>query len=406
MKTKHLNLLLSFTILIFSLLAGYFINQATGFIQYENHLSKLAKSFIDNDLFLSPYGLPPGDYADFRGKQYVFYGPMPSVLLIPEVLLFGHNFPATFLTFVSMAVIYICIYFISKRFVKSNADSLMLSNFFVFGTVLYFLGLIPITAYTVQVIGLAFVILALLFYLLKTNWLIIGLLVGAAGLTRAVYYGALIFFVIELFRLNKHQVWKNLLLLTIPVLISLTIFGAYNYRRFGSPFETGYKYNVTIKSYPLVANLEKGLLSLQHAPANLYILLLKGPDAIKFEGSGFSLKFPFVKADGWGMAIWFTSPLFLYLINLRKSYFTYSALVTIILLLLPSIFYFGIGFSQYGYRYQADFLPFLFLVLLPTFKNGLTNLARMLIVGGIIFNCFYMLSLWDKYPLFELFGFK
>lgn len=405
-KIRNSNLVLPLVLLIFSLFSGYFINRATNFIQYENQLSKLAQAFINNDLFLNPLGLPLGDYAEYKSRQYVFYGPMPSILLIPAVLLFGQDFPQTFLSFISLIVIYMCIFLISKLFVKSISDCLMLANFFVFGTVLYFLGLVPITAYTMQVIGLAFIVAAIYFYFVKRNWLIIGALIAAAGLTRLIYLGAIVFFVIELFRTNRQTVWKSFLLLTIPFLISLFILGIYNFRRFGSVFETGYKYNITLKSYPLDANLKKGLLSIKHIPANLYLLLLKGPEAVKSKDHGFNLVFPYLKADGWGMAIWFTSPLFLYLIKYKKVAYSYSAIATIILLSFPSLLYFGIGFSQYGYRYSLDFLPFLFLILLPTFKDGLTTFAKFLIFIGILFNCFYMLSLWDKYPLFELFGFK
>ena len=69
---------------------------------------------------------------------------------------------------------------------------------------------------------------------------------------------------------------------------------------------------------------------------------------------------------------------------------------------MPSLFYFGIGTSQYGYRYALDFIPLLFLLLLPAFGKTLPNFAKILIVGGMIFNTLYMLSIWDIYPLFNI----
>jgi hypothetical protein len=114
------------------------------------------------------------------------------------------------------------------------------------------------------------------------------------------------------------------------------------------------------------------------------------------------MKFPYLKADGWGLAIWYTSPLFLYLIKFKKSPYMVSAIAAIFVLAIPSLLYFGIGFSQFGYRYSLDFLPFLFLILLPTFKEGLPPFAKILIGAGIIFNCIFMLSIWDIYPLFHI----
>ena len=97
---------------------------------------------------------------------------------------------------------------------------------------------------------------------------------------------------------------------------------------------------------------------------------------------------------------------FLYLIRLKVTKITILSLITVFILLAPSLFYFGLGFVQFGYRYSTDFLPFLFLCLLPIFKGGLPKFAKFLITIGILFNGFYMLSIWDKYPLFELLGFK
>lgn len=400
-KKQSFTLLLAIFLLIFAVFNGYLVNRASSFVTRDNHFSFLAQSFIHNDLFLSPFGLPAGDYADFKAKQYLFYGPIPSVVLIPFVAVFGRDFPETFLSFVSLGIIFVLVYLVSKKFVGSKGDALMLANFFVFGTVLYFLGLIFITAYVSQVVATAFLVVAIAVYFLRKNWLLIGVLVAFAGMTRFTLFASGLFFILEIIRVERKQLVKSILYLLVPILIAVLLLGIYNHRRFGSFFETGYKYNVTIRSYPLDANVAQGLISLKHLPANLYILLLKGPDPIK-PGPGFVMKFPYLKADGWGMAIMYTSPLFLYLILLKRQPYMLAAIVTIVVLAIPSLLYFGIGFSQYGYRYSLDFLPFLFLILIPTFKGGLPPFAKMLIAAGIIFNCIYMLSIWDIYPLFNM----
>ena len=388
-------------LLIFAIFSGYLINKASSFVTPDNHFTSLAQSFIHNDLFLSPFNLPAGDYADFRARQYLFYGPLPSIILVPFVLIFGKEFPETFLSFVSLAVIYILIYLISKKYIGKKDDALMLANFFVFGTVLYFLGLIFITAYVAQVVATAFLIAAIGAYFYRINWFLIGVLVACAAITRFTLFAAALFFILEIIRLEKKNFARSIFYFLGPILIAVLLLGLYNHRRFGSFFETGYKYNITLKNYPLVANASAGLISIKHLPANLYFLLLKGPDPIK-NGPGFVMKFPYLKADGWGMAIWYTSPLFLYLVKLRKSPYLPAALLTIVALAIPSLLYFGIGFTQYGYRYSLDFLPFMFLILIPTFKEGLPSFAKILIVGGVIFNCLYMLSIWDIYPLFNV----
>jgi len=113
------------------------------------------------------------------------------------------------------------------------------------------------------------------------------------------------------------------------------------------------------------------------------------------------LEFPYLKVNHFGMAIWFSSPLFIYLLLARRQVYTLSASIGIAILMIPSLFYFGIGISQFGYRYSLDFLPLLFLVLLSSFKNGLPKFAKVLIAVGIFFNGFYMSGIWGSYPILE-----
>lgn len=402
--SKRLNLLLGLILIGFSICAGVVIHNSTNFVARDNHFSLLAQSFLNNDLFLYPQKLPSGDYADYKGKQYLYFGPVPSIILIPFVYIFGDNFNQFFLSVFSLILIFISSFLIARRF-TNKADSLLLACFFTFGTVIYFVGLVFISSYLAQVLSTAFVMLALLEFYTKKRWAVVGFLVALAGLTRFTLYGGLFFFAAWIL-LQGRKIQKNLFLLSIPIIISLIFFGAYNLRRFHSVFDSGYSYQTGRVLYPMSANITHGFLSLSHLPANAYLLLLKGPDPILDEGGGFVLKFPYIKADGWGMALWFTSPLFLYLVKFKASKTTILSLVTVFLLLAPSLFYFGLGFVQFGYRYSTDFLPFLFLCILPVFKGGLPKFAKALIVIGILFNSFYMLSIWDKYPLFELFGFK
>lgn len=398
----NLSVIAPLSVFIFAVFAGFIIFRAAWF-GIDKHFSLLAQSFLQNDLFLSPLNLPSGDYADFNGKQYLFFGPIPSILLMPPVFVWGKNFPQMTLSIFSLVIVYLTTFFLCKRLKFSKIDSFWLANFFVFGTVLYFVGLVNISAYVVQAVGTAFFMLSLLEYFTKRRWWLIGILTGAAGATRVTLFGATIFFLFEIFRNRKTiNFTRSLALLITPIILSLSLLGVYNFRRFHSFIDTGYTRNVSVldKDY---YNYKLGWFSPAHISANLYALLLMPPDPVKKDFYQFVLEFPFVKANGWGMAIWFTSPLFIYLLRTKRDTFTLSAAVGAGIILIPSLLYFGIGTSQYGYRYSLDFLPLLFLILLPAFKNGLPDFAKLLITFGIIFNCFYMLSIWDSYPLLSIF---
>ena len=404
MRRINLSYLAPLAVFIFAVFCGFIIYRAAWF-GIDKHFSLLAQSFLHNDLFLNPNNLPDGDYVDFAGKQYLFFGPMPSILLMPFVFVWGKNFPQMTLSITSLVLVYIAIFFLCKRLKFTALDAFWLSNFFVFGTVLYFVGLVNISAYIVQAVGTVFIVLSLLEYFTKRRWFVIGVLIAAAGATRITLFGMTVFFLLEIIRLHKKlNLRRSLIFLLIPIILSISMLGIYNLRRFHSVFDTGYTHNVSVLDKDYLNNQE-GFFSLRHIPANLYVLLFMPPEPVIKTGTEFVLEFPFLKANHFGMAIWFTSPLFLYLLKARKVSYTLPAIISILVLLFPSLIYFGIGISQFGYRYSLDFLPLLFLILLTSFKNGLPGFAKILITFGIIFNCFYMSNIWGSYPLLTFFDY-
>lgn len=387
-------------ILIFSVFSGIIIYRSTTFVN-DNHLILLADSFSKKNLALSPNYLPGGDYDDYKGQAYLYFGPLISILLTPIVKLFGINFPQIVISFFSIIFTYFITFLLVKKMLKSTLAALWLSNFFVFGTVFYFVSLVDISAYTIQSLGTSLIMLSLYEYFTKRRWLLIGTIIALAGLDRNPLFLVSIFYFIMFFKKQKIPASKKqLILFTLPLIIAVLLLFTYNTRRFNNPFDSGYSYNITLKNYPMSSNVKFGIFSFRHLPANIYALLIKAPDPILQDGGGFVLKFPFIKADSFGMALWFTSPLFLFLLKIRKEDYTIPAFITIFIISLPSLFYFGIGFSQFGYRYSLDFLPLLFVILLPTFKKQITNTAILFITYGIFFNCLFMLSIWNLYPLF------
>lgn len=399
---KNTSFSLFLAVFIFTLISAFLIFQISQGMNFDKHLVLLAERFIHWKIALLPdQYLPLGDIADYYSNFYIFYGPLPSIILMPFAALWGKEFPQAYLGVGSMIATFLAVYCLSKSFKFNRTDSLWLSLFFVFSTVLYAAGLINVTAYQVQALGVPLILFALLCYFGKKHPLLIGLFIGLALLTRAVLVLSLLFFVVEFFQ--KRLTKKQLVMILLPVVLCGILFGLYNQRRFHSFFNTGYSYAISLNNYPISHNMEFGFTSVRHIPANLYSLLFMPPEPVREDSHGFVLKFPYLKANPWGMAIWFTSPLFLLLVfRFKKSKYTISSLVAASSLLAPLLVYFSIGFAQYGYRYTLDFLPFLFLLLLPTFNGKLSKLAILLIILGVVFNSVYITSLWGIYPHFGL----
>jgi hypothetical protein len=383
----------------FSLYASYITFITSARFNNDNSLVLLANAFLTKHIALPINSeLPLGDVSDYFHNFYLYFGPFPSIILMPFVKLFGKEFPQVLIGITSLILSFIASYKISRTVKFNITDSLWLSLFLVFSTVLLASGLINITAYQVEVISVPLLLFAIYEYLNKRRFLLIGVFLGLAVFTRIFLLLTLIFFILEF--LQKRISKREIVLLLIPVIFLTSLYGLYNQRRFHSFFETGINYSISLKTFPLNSNLSYGMFSPIHIPANLYSLFIMPPEPLLQNNTGFTLKFPFLKVNPWGLAIWYTSPLFLVLFyKFKKNKYTKSLVVTIITLLLPLLMFYSIGFSQYGYRYTLDFLPFLFLLLLFSLKEKLTRIDLALITIGVIFNAVYITSLWSLYPL-------
>lgn len=386
-------------LLVFCLILTVRLFQLSAWIQ-QDHFTKLASSFLSLRLDLAtPLSYKTqGDLAFFADKYYVYFGPLPAILLIPSVAFFGESASQQILGLFLAVFDFWLLYKIARKF-TSPSISLWLTIFFIFGTIFLFLIVINLTAYQTQVIAASFLIMSLYEFFHRKRWLLIGLFLAMAGATRPTFYLASIFFLLEILQhLEIKQNFKKIMLLFIPIIITIFITGLYNYLRFGNPLETGYSYLYYLGE-DLRQAASQGLFSLKHIPTNMFFLLFKGPDLIRMNDINYASSFPFLKANPWGMGIFFTSPLFLYIfLSKLNSKYVLSSLITSLAMLVPVVAYFGIGVFQYGFRYAVDFYPFLFLILISVFQKNMPAVAKILIIYGILFNFFLMLSIWDVYP--------
>lgn len=367
----------------------------------QTNIIDLADAFLHGRLDLIQPVRVWNDYAVFHHKFFIHYGPLPGVLFMPFVILFGLNFSQQVIIPFIFLITFVGIYKICRNIGAISSNALWLATFFVFGTIYLILTLTEITSYNVQIIGLLFLVLAILEFTGKSRPILVGLFLSLAGLTRATIYPAVIFFILEsLFKRDLTWRYKLIQIISLVALPTLSLFflGFYNYARFGNVLDTGYGY--IPETFPgLIAAKEYGVFSLKHIPGNLYMFLFKGPEPIHSDKFSFVLQFPYLRASEWGMGIFFTSPVLVYLIltKLKERYVLSSLITAGVLLIIPLTFY-GMGIWQYGYRYALDIYPFLILILCSIFKKEIPLFAKCLIVYGIVFNLLFMYSIWHVYP--------
>jgi hypothetical protein len=372
--------------------------------QGEQQFTFLANSFIHGKLYFINYlqnTFSAYDTALFQGNYYWPLGPGPALVLIPFVYffnLFGVFFYQGYLNIIFALIICFLIFRISLKFKYSVLDSLYLVIAFCFSSV--FIGAIALSWgwYLSQSLTVLLLLLIIYEYLNKKRYLLISLLLGLVFITRATAAIAIVFFILDIIinQSNFKVKFSNLLKLFSPFIIIFVFQLIYNYFRFGLVLEQGY--SLQILSFPGLARArEYGLFSLIHLPANLYYFLLNLPNPIFRDGISHVLSFPYFKADPWGMSIFITSPWLLYLFGLKyNNRLAKILIITILLIALPIFLYYGIGFRQFGYRYALDFMPWLFILFVLSYRDKyscLSNKLKLIILISAVVNFYFLLTI-------------
>lgn len=367
----------------------------------ESNLLALARSFVEGRTYLKEPLANYGDLSFFNGRFYLYLGPFPSIILIPWVLL-GINLSQQLITVILAVFAFIALIKIARKFSLSINDALFIAIAFQFGSVFLYTTAVNITTLQVQSISVSLLVLALYEFFYKRRWLLIGILLSCSFATRLTMLPAILFFLYYAFKERKYDIIpKSVFLLFIPILATLSLLLIYNFARFGNYFETGYKYNTYFGVTPNHLAAEKyGLFSPKHILVNLYHFIYKGPETYSKNIGDLTVEKPYLKANELGMSILFTSPIVIYLINLSiKKKYVLISLITSFFVFIPSLLYFGIGNSQFGYRYALDFYPFLLLLLLTVFhKEGVPKFAKLLIIYSVLFDSYFLYSIWGIYP--------
>jgi hypothetical protein len=339
-------------------------------VKREYH-SLLAGSFLNGKVYFleqpTPYWL---DTTPFGGENYSFHGPLPALISVPFVYLFGlwgMKFYQGYLQIILAPVIFSLIYSTAVRIGYDKKESLYISFAFFFSTA--FLGSIMWPEAIAHTLVVTFLFFAIYLQLKNYNYIFPAAFIGFSALTRISTLPALLFPTGGiLFNKKTNVIVKLRRLIPVAVLIAVLFcsLGFYNWIRFGDALETGYKTAINLPSSSRAR--EYGVLSLYHLPGNLYYFLLAGPIPVFRDGVSHVLRYPFIMANPWGMSIFVTSPIFFYLFFLSyKDKLSKIIIITTLSIAIPIFFYYGIGFRQFGYRYSLDFLPFLFLLLIKDY---------------------------------------
>ena len=318
----------------------------------------LADAFLHGRTWLD-FQPGPNDVIIVGSKIYVPFAPFPAIALMPLVALTGAQVADQWESGINATLAAIDVglawWLLGRIGVRSLVDRFWLVALLGFSTQVWWVTTRGGVWHTGHLIAIMLTLGCLIeLWGSRRAWLI-GLLAGAAFLTRAPLAFAIPFYALLLAGDSiwepRHWPWRDWLGLFMGVLPSIVFFLWYNDVRFGSPFESGYAL-ATLPEW-LDARRQEGLFSTTHIPMNLDYLFIHLPKIID--------TFPFFRPDGLGMSILVTSPGLLYAVRApwRESRTWWLGLAALVIL-IPTLLYYGGGWLQYGYRYALDSIPFVF----------------------------------------------
>ena len=408
---KKIPLFYIFSAIVIIVLTFQFISSAPS----ENQqYTDLADSFIQGKLYFHDDVLR-ADAVYHDGHYYWALGVFPTILILPFVALFKIFGLFFFQEFLYLPLLIFSLYLVfrlARKFGANKKDAHWWTFAFLAGTSLLGITTSAMSWYFASLVGLVLLLLGLNEFFGRKRWWLIGILTGFLFLTRPTSAIALgIFLALSIFfeqkKTKKSQIftvdhWKKLLILALPIIASIVIFGLYNYARFGSILETGYANQIYANQNSLTRADERarkqGTFSPQHIPGQLYNIFLSTPTPIYQDNRPPLLEFPYVKNTSTGIGLFLISPWLLWLFTTKRKQWPRTAiflLATSIICLLLNACFFGLGYGSFGLRYSLDFMPILMCtIFMLYFKKHtiLTTGMKAVIIASATFNLYLMFS--------------
>jgi hypothetical protein len=316
------------------------------------------------------------------GEWYVAYPPLPAVLLVPVVALFGTDIHEQVVSSVMGGAAVGLAWLLFGVFSLSRRARITLTVAFGLGTVLWYVAEVGSVWYFAHVVAVFFMLAALNLTFRGRAPLLVGLFLGFAATSRLPVALSAPLFVAILLRLGwpprlppLERTIRTVAPFVVGLAIPLAIYALYNVVRWGSPFDEGYVRIPGVLDDPIYR--DHGILSLWYIPRNLY--------AIFFRSWNFVDEAPFLQPSWWGLSIFLTTPLFLWLFRarLRDPRVAYS-LGGIALVAVPIVTHGNVGITQFGYRFSLDFQPLLFVILATVFERGISRLAIAATIASVL----------------------
>ncbi len=370
----------------FALIAGDRLTTHTAY----NHFAHLADAWLHgrHDLrFGAPGYAGNNDFAVFEGRTHISFPPFPALLMLPFVALARspENFRdaqfVVWLAGVGPAVLFLVLEKLrrTERAPRSEKENLQLALLFAFGTVYFFTAVQGTVWFAAHVVGVGLTALFVLCALDAKHPALAGLLLGLMFLTRVTTLLIGVFFLFEAMRasytvrstvelrrgVDYRKLARLCALAAVPVCCALGVASWLNGQRYHDlrPWAFGHEY-LTVGWQTRIRTW--GLFNYHFLPRNLGVMWASLPWNVAPKGAARTPgTWPFT-ISGHGLALWFTSPLYLWLLRPLKSKataLTWAAFAAASGPMVMNLCYQNSGWFQFGYRFSNDYAVLLFIML-------------------------------------------
>jgi hypothetical protein len=383
LKLKSFSVSFCIVLFLFTILVYFFTSE--GKPTAYNNFVLLADAFLRGRLHLTE-NIPWLELAVFEGKYYVMPPPMPAVLLLPLVAVFGVSLNQVIVSIFLGSLNVALAFLIAKEITKNRTIQIWSTVMFGFGTIHWYLASTGWVWFFSQVVSVTFLFLAIYATLRSKNFFLIGIFLGASYWSRLPTILSLPFFIIMLSdkwfktstglsvfeRINL----KPLFHLGLGVLIFVGLNSIYNFLRFHTPFDASYYLQPGLLETPIYL---EGIFDISYIPRHIKVVFASLPV--------FQSEFPYVIPPWGGLSIWITTPAFVYALFAGiRNRLALACWISIILIALVEFTHGGVGAVQFGYRFAVDFYPFLYLLTVRGIGDEIKWHHKTLIAIGVLVN--------------------
>jgi hypothetical protein len=340
---------------------------------YNNYVL-FADALLHGRLWIDP--LWPGPAIDavlFDGHRYIVNDPIPGLLMLPFVAVFGVHANQTLLAALLCGVATGAAWVLLSRLGVPQRIATWLIVFFLLGTDLLWCSMLGDVWFIAQTSSVAFTLLALCELAGNRRGWLIGLWFALAIGSRFTLVMALpvvLWWVWDGFLVRERRL-RALFGAALSLIPFALAWVGYNELRWHVPWDAGH--TIFYHEDPYLGSLTGSPFGLENVPIQLWSFFVLAPQLQSTP--------PYVIPLQIGTALWFTSPaLLLAFFARRPRRLVVSLWIAVLLVAGPSLLYYANGGAQFGMRHALDFEPFVLVLVGLAARDGLALIWRTLIV--------------------------